>query len=140
MKFNFKIPKFIRFALVGVVNTLIDLGILNLLIFIFGVVQPLSFSIFKGISFVCALVNSYFMNKNFTFESKENSPKTFSLFVFYSLIGFLVNVASSSFMFSFLEGSQLDLNTHILATISGIFGTVLGLAVNYISYNFLVFK
>jgi len=140
MIFNFKIPKFIRFALVGVVNTLIDLGVLNLLIFIFGVVQPLSFSFFKGISFVCALVNSYFMNKNFTFESKENSSKTFSLFVFYSLVGFVVNVASSSMMFSFLISSQIHLNTHLLATISGIFGTALGLSVNYISYNFLVFK
>jgi putative flippase GtrA len=140
MKFNIKFPKFIRFALVGVVNTFIDLGFLNMLIFVFGLGHPYLFSVYKGFSFVCALINSYFMNRSFTFESKENSKKTFYLFVFYSLIGFVVNVASSSLVFYILSSQYIAINAHVSATLSGLIGTVLGLLVNYICYNFLVFK
>lgn len=132
------LPKFIRFAIVGVINTAVDLGILNILIGIFGLTQHFSFSLHKSVSFVCALLNSYFMNKSFTFEMKENSKKTFYLFVFYSLIGFVVNVASSSFIFYLLSVGQI--NTHIVASVSGLVGTAFGLLVNYICYNFLVFK
>ena len=82
MKFNLVIPKFIRFAIVGVINTIIDLGLLNILISIFGLAQPFLFSFYKGISFIiCALLNSYFMNKRFTFKVKENK-NILSIFLF----------------------------------------------------------
>lgn len=135
-----KTPKIIRFAAVGVANTVIDLGILNILIFIFGLTQPFLFSFYKSTSFICALLNSYFMNKSFTFGIKESKQKTFYLFVFFSLIGFMVNVTSSSFVFYALSSLGKDYAVHFLATISGIAGTVLGLSINYLSYKYIVFK
>lgn len=140
MKFNLVIPKFIRFAIVGVINTIIDLGLLNILISIFGLAQPFLFSFYKGISFICALLNSYFMNKRFTFKVKENKKYTFHLFIFFSLVGFIINVVSSSLLFYILSANQISLNTYIIATLSGIFGTILGFLINYINYNYFVFK
>ena len=43
--------QFAKFAAVGVLNTLIDAGILNALIVFTGVADGLSYSLFKGISF-----------------------------------------------------------------------------------------
>ncbi|KKT22093.1 MAG: Membrane protein, GtrA superfamily [Candidatus Nomurabacteria bacterium GW2011_GWF2_43_8] len=140
MKLNLAIPKFIRFAIVGVVNTVIDLSILNILILIFGLSQPFLFPFYKGFSFICAFLNSYFMNKNFTFRSKENKKYTFYIFCFFSFVGFLMNVIFSSLLFFTLISSHIFLNTHIIATFSGIFGTIVGLIINYLSYNNLVFK
>lgn len=140
MKFNLVIPKFIRFVVVGIINTSIDLGLLNILIAIFGVSQPFLFSFYKAISFIFALLNSYFMNKSFTFKIEENKRQTFYLFIFFSLIGLMVNVVSSSLLFYFLSSSHISFNTHIVATFSGIFGAILGLLINYINYNYFVFK
>lgn len=135
-----KTPKFVRFVVVGIVNTAIDLGVLNILIVIFGLAQPSLFSFYKSASFICALINSYFMNKSFTFGIKENKQKTFYLFIFFSLIGFMVNVTSSSLVFYALSSLSKDYSVHFLATISGIAGTVLGLSINYLSYKYIVFK
>lgn len=134
-----KTPRFVRFMVVGVVNTAIDLGVLNILIVIFGLTQPFLFSFYKSISFICALLNSYFMNKSFTFGIKENKQKTFYLFILFSLIGFMVNVTSSSLVFYALSLSKYY-SVHLLATISGIAGTILGLFINYLSYKYIVFK
>lgn len=140
MLFNLRYSKFVRFVFVGVVNTLIDLGVLNLLVFLFGVTSPLSFSFYKSVSFVCALVNSYFLNKNFTFQFKENNMRTFYSFVLFSLVGFSVNVIFSGLSFSIISTYQIFSDLHVIATVSAIVGTILGFIINYVSYNYLVFK
>ena len=60
----FKISRqFIRFAIVGVGNTLIDIGLLNLLIYChWGVLGA------NTAAFIVAATNSFFLNKYWTFE------------------------------------------------------------------------
>lgn len=140
MKSNLVIPKFIRFLIVGIANTAIDLGLLNILIAVFGLAQPFLFSLYKGVSFFCALLNSYYLNKNFTFKFRENRKRTFPLFILFSLTAFLVNVISASLLFHLLSSGQFSASPHLVATASGLFGAILGLFVNYSSYNYLVFK
>lgn len=140
MLLNIKIPRLVRFAIVGTINTVVDLGVLNILIYIFGLTQPYIFPLYKGISFTCAFMNSYFMNKNFTFKDRKKRKYNFYSFTFFSLISLLINVLSSSFLFYLLSSNYIFLNTHPIATLSGIFGAILGLFINYLSYNYLVFK
>lgn len=135
-----KINKIIRFALVGLVNTALDLAVLNLLVFLFGASDPFVFSIYKGISFCCALVNSYYMNKYFTFTHSNTNQKTFYVFVFFSLIGFVVNVLTSSFAFYLLSLNSGFIPHSLVITVSGLVGTFFGLTFNYINYSFFVFK
>ena len=60
-----------KFVLVGALNTFVDLGILNLLLVIFAVSAGWFYSLFKALSFICSVVNSYFWNKFWTYEQKE---------------------------------------------------------------------
>lgn len=87
-----------KFLLIGILNTLIDLGILNFLILITGAASGLSFSAFKGISFLVAVINSYFWNKFWTFEKKETTKakKEFVQFFIVALIGLGINVSIAS--------------------------------------------
>src|SRR3989344_6814534 len=68
-----KIPllwQFSKFALVGVLNTAIDFGILNLLIFVTGIASGLAIIPLNAVSFSTAIVNSSFWNKKWVFKTK----------------------------------------------------------------------
>lgn len=63
------VSQVVRFAIVGLMNTGVDLAVLNALIAIShrgG--SGFMYSIFKAISFLVAVVNSYFMNTRWTFR------------------------------------------------------------------------
>lgn len=135
-----KIFKFIRFFIVGVINTGLDLLILNLLVYIFTVSDPLLFSVCKGFSFVVAVINSYFMNKYFTFRKKETKKNDFYLFVLISLIGLIINMGISSVIFYFISLHPSSISLNIIASISAIIGALFSMILNYISYSYFIFK
>src|SRR3989344_2855150 len=95
-----KISKGLRelflFCVVGVINTLLDFIVLNGLLLATGNKSPAVFALIKSISFTIAAVNSYFLNKHFTFSYKENSIGTFSKFLSISIISFFINVGIAS--------------------------------------------
>jgi len=135
-----KIYQFIRFVIVGIFNTILDLVVLNLLVYIFSISDPLSFSICKGVSFIVALVNSYFMNKYFTFAQKETTNKNFYVFVIFSLVGLIVNISISSLTFYLLGFYSSTLSIALVTTLSGMTGSAFGMLINYFNYSFFVFK
>ncbi len=132
--------KIIRFGLVGVFNTIFDIAVLNGLISLFGISDPFIFSVYKGISFGFALVASYFLNTYFTFNLKHTSQKGFFIFLFFGLIGFIVNIVLSSIAFYILSMYSNVLSIHLIATISAIVGAIFGAVINYINYSYFVFK
>jgi len=74
----------IKFSITGLLNTIIDFSILNFLI------RILSWSVLPAntISFSVAVINSYFLNKNWTFKDKQPVRiKQFSAFLLVSLVG-----------------------------------------------------
>ncbi len=74
----------IKFSIIGLLNTIIDFSILNLL------VKVASFAVLPAntISFSLAVINSYFLNKYWTFKDKRPVHiKQFSLFLIISLVG-----------------------------------------------------
>ena len=129
-----------KFVLVGVLNTVIDLGILNLLMWQSGIVSGLLYSIFKGISFIAATSNSYFWNKFWTFDSKKAAgKKEFTQFFLISAIGFLINVGVASLIVNAV-GPQFGLSVKIWANVGAIAATFVGMTWNFIGYKFIVFK
>jgi len=59
-----------KFVEVGVLNTLVDLGILSLLMAVTGIAGGIWYPVFKGASFLTATTNSYFWNKIWTFQKE----------------------------------------------------------------------
>ena len=142
-----------KFGLIGVLNTLVDLGVLAFITFFFheyfyiesksAIILGITFySLYKAFSFIIANVNSYYWNKYWTFE-KNDSPKKqteFLQFFFVSVIGFTINVFVASIIFKKFLVSVTGLTTDQLGLIGAAFGSIAGLAWNFIGYKLWVFK
>ena len=126
----------IKFVIVGVSNTLVDLAVLNLFIFLTGIASGTPFIFFKGISFVVAVLNSYFWNRRWTFHSDR---KVFIRFFMISTIGLLLNVGTASFLVNIL-GPQFGLSEKIWANVGAVGGTLVVMTWNFLGYKFVVFK
>lgn len=129
-----------KFVLVGVLNTIVDIGVLNILILLSGIASGASYSIFKGFSFILSVINSYFWNKHWTFEKKrEKKPEEFLQFFIVSIVGFAINVISASLIVN-LIGPQFGLSSAIWANVGAIGAAFCGMTWNFLGYKFIVFK
>ena len=140
------IGQFVRFGLIGGMNTGVDLIILNILMFSTGLFEGAAYSAFKTISFAAAATFSYFMNKKWAFkdDSKEKEVRKFSQFFAVSIIGAIINVSVASLVVTFLKPALgvnfLFLNDGLWGSVGALFGTAFGLIWNFLGYKFIVFK
>jgi len=130
----------VKFAIIGSLNTLLDLGVLNLLILVTSIATGYWYSVFKGISFIIANTNSYFWNKYWTFSSgKSATTGEFGKFFTVSLIGFLINVGVASLIVN-IVGAPDGFSPERWANVGAITATAISLIWNFLGYKFLVFK
>lgn len=129
-----------KFFLVGTLNTFIDLGVLNIFIWISGIATGFFYSVFKAVSFLVATTNSYFWNKFWTFEKREKpTSKEFFKFLIVTAFGLLINVGVASFVVNVI-GPQLELSEKIWATVGAIIAAFFAFVWNFLSSKFIVFK
>lgn len=142
-----------KFGLIGVLNTLVDFGVLALVTLLFSAYFQIEattaligtvtfYSLYKAISFIVANISSYFWNKYWTFDqgSKKQTKSEFIQFFAVSVVGFLINVFVASFVFKVVLGSLINLTDGQLGLIGAAFGSIAGLAWNFIGYKLWVFK
>ena len=85
-----------------------DIAVLNLLIEITGAGHsgPM-FTVYKTISFVVALLNSFYMNSRWTFagcgSESRSTVSQGAQFVAISVVASIVNIASASYVATFLR-------------------------------------
>jgi putative flippase GtrA len=130
-----------RFVIVGFVNTAVDLAVLNSLIFLTHKGRNgLWFSLYKSISFLVAVANSYFINHSWTFDGRagRKSLTQAGQFLVVSLFGALINVSSASYVATFappIRGME-----GYWPSIAALAGTACGLASNFFGYKHIVFS
>jgi hypothetical protein len=130
-----------KFISVGILNTLIDWGILTVQVILTGINAGFGYGIFKSVSFLAAVFNSFAWNKYWTFK-KQDTGKTkqeLSQFLLLSLIGFCINVGVASFVVNII-GPQGGISPNLWATIGGAAATMFSMAWDFIAYKFIVFK
>jgi len=130
-----------KFGAVGASNFSIDIGVYSLLIFMTGITTGSFIPLFKGLSFIVAVVNSYLWNKHWSFEDKSKTDvgKEFIQFLTVSLIGIIINIGIVHYLVNVL-GSFGSIDGKTWATLSAIFSAVFVLTWNFVGYKFIVFK
>ncbi len=132
-----------KFVVVGALNTFIDLGVLNFLIFVTKIDARagILYGLFKFISFSCAATNSYFWNKTWTFEKGSRAEtKEFAGFYFVTGIGALINVGVAVFLVK-IVGPLFGITPNLWAgAVAPFIGVLCGFMWNFLSYKFLIFK
>lgn len=121
------INQFIKFNLVGILNTALDFAVFTLLIFL-GVQYLIS----QVISYSCGIINSYLWNKFWTFKQK----KGFSGFEALKFI--VVNILSLGISLLMLYVFRDKVGLHVM--VSKVIATFFSVIVNFTGNKFWVFK
>ncbi|MED4290769.1 GtrA family protein [Priestia megaterium] len=116
---------FIKFALVGVVNTLIDFVVYALLTTI-GV----NYILAQWISYSAGILNSYVMNRKWTFERKEKSSKRE---VISFVIVNLITLSLTSFLLTVLYNKW-----GVALLLSKLLITIVSVGINFIGTKLFV--
>ncbi|EKD24026.1 MAG: GtrA-like protein [uncultured bacterium] len=139
-----KIPfviQFSKFAAVGAVNSVLDWGILNVLITLSGVAAGPLYALFKAASFIIANINSYFWNKLWVFPGKAKMTfhEVMQFFV-VSAVGLVLNVATAALVVNGIAERVDGFSPKQWANIGAASATIISLAWNFVGYKFIVFK
>ena len=126
-----------KFAQVGVLNTAIDFGILNLLIFVTGITSGLSIIPLNAVSFSVAIINSFFWNEKWVFKAKKEA--NFITFVIVTLIGLAINSGIVYAITTFVPPTFVDSQT-LWANLAKVLATGISLIWNFTGYRLVVFK
>ncbi|PKL72188.1 hypothetical protein CVV26_02660 [Candidatus Kuenenbacteria bacterium HGW-Kuenenbacteria-1] len=131
------IKQFLKFSIVGIINTGLDLVFFNFLILATGIYKGGWLGVLNFIAFSLATVNSYFLNKFWVFKKKELS--SFSNFFLISLISCVINTSIvysvATFVSPFFGVSQL-----LWINIAKLLAIFISLFCNFFGYKFWVFK
>lgn len=120
--------RFIKFCIVGGINTAITFCVYYLLAKIIGINYLLS----SFVGYATGTLNSFILNKKWTFEDKENRVTIQLLeFTFVNLTSFGVNLFM---LYTFVETLNID------KVVSQIFAMFFSTVVNYIGSKIIVFR
>lgn len=132
---------FLKYALVGVTGTLLDVGLFALLI----ATTPLGDSVggrivAATISFVIAVVNNYTWNRLWTFADRKSSVrKQFGKFFVVSCGGWLLNVAFLT-LFSWVLIETFAFGSVTGGTLAKILASGVVLSYNFVANKIWTFK
>lgn len=135
------LAQFSRFAAVGLLNTAIDFGILNLLSRASGITAGLIVGGVNLPGFVVAVFNSYFWNKLWVFKDRGPEPffADFPKFIMVTGIGVLINSGIVIGLTTYV-GSSIGLEGGLALNIAKMAATILTLIWNFVGYKFFVFR
>jgi putative flippase GtrA len=100
--------RFIRFAIVGAIGTVIDFGVLNLLTILLHLPKLYA----QAISFTLAVFNNYFLNRHWTYPDSRSKSMwlQFGQFAMISIVGLIIRTPlfwALSALFTYVAGRML---------------------------------
>lgn len=135
------LSQFIKFAIVGVINTFVDFLVLNFLMWLTKIYSGWSIILLNSISFTCAVINSYFLNKHWTFAEAKDNKKSLQFIRFFlvSVGGILINNGIVYFGTTFVK-PIFNFSPHLWANGVKVTAVLASLIWNFVGYKIWVFK
>ncbi len=130
-----------KYGVIGVLNTLINAGIYNFLIFITDIAKGLMIDLFFVITFVITVINSFFWNKYWAFEERGAGTikkEALQFFTVSSIVA-LINTGLIHFLIN-VAGAPANLDPKIWANVALVFAIVVAFLGNFFGYKYIVFK
>ena len=132
------IGQILKFSVTGVLNTLLDFGIFNLLVAVTGVQAGWPLGLINMLSISAAATNSYFFNRTWTFNAgSERHHRQIIKFVIATAIVMIINSAVLMGVSSI--SSLIPISVLVLLNIGKILGAVFSATWNFAAYRQWVF-
>ena len=133
--------QFSKFVLIGGVNTAIDFAVLNIEIKLTGITSGSGLFVLNTISFLVAVINSYFMNKYWTFQdvTRNREETKFAQFIAVSLAGSGINSSIVAGITTFIAPA-FGISPILWANVAKLLATGISLVWNFVGYKLFVFK
>jgi putative flippase GtrA len=131
---------FIRFAIVGALNTLLDIGCTNLFIFLLQPSSKVALFFISIASSSIATCNSYLMNRSWTFRA-EGTKSLRQALLFFLIAGLAMIINASLFLFCLgYVAKKWSLSGFLAINIAKCCGVFSGVGFSFIGYRFAVFS
>jgi len=130
-----------KYGVIGVLNTFLNAGIYNFLIFITNIVSGFTIDSFFVVAFVITVTNSFLWNRYWTFEQigTETVSKDAFQFFFVSTVVAVINFVILHIIINVI-GAPVGIDLKIWANIALAFTIITAFFGNFFGYKFLVFK
>lgn len=135
------VGQFLRFVLVGFINTTINFIVLNFLSYLTGITSGPHVIYLAGISFVVATTNSYYMNKYWAFHDSSHfhEGRQITLFLLVSLVGLAIN-SGLVYLVTTHVNPMFNLTPKLWLNAAAVVATGISMIWNFIGYRIFVFK
>ena len=133
--------RFSKFTLVGVSNAVVDIGTLNLFLWLASTRDPSLLALYNGVGLLLANLNSYFWNTRWTFRSraKRRDPRQRILFA----LQILLNISVSNGLFFVLIRPVLvytDIPAYLAGNVVKIISVVVASTISFFVLRYVVFS
>ena len=132
--------RFSKFSIVGFSNAVVDIGTLNLLLWLDYTKEPWILAVYNGIALLLANINSYVWNTTWTFRGRANhNRRQTTLFALQAL----VNISVSNGLFYLLVRLLLIYNlvpAWIVGNTAKIISVVVASVLSFFIMRYLVFS
>lgn len=130
-----------KYGLIGVLNTLLGLSIVNLFATLTGITTGIGAGSFVIAGFVVANTHSFFWNKYWAFGggSATNAPVQYMEFLVVTAISSLLGATLVAGLTNFIA-PPLGLNSHQWLNLANVFAIAISLVWNFVGYKFFVFR
>lgn len=131
--------RFSKFSVVGLINAVVDLAVLNLLLWAYPTEEPWQFVLYNFVALVLANVNSYVLNSLWTFRGQAHpSLKQGGLFALQALVG--VGVSSALFwIFISYTLNSTGLSPVVAGNVAKVISTAIASTLSYFVQRHVVF-
>ena len=132
--------RFSKFTLVGVSNAIVDIGVLNLFLWLQPTRNPWELGLYNGIALVLANVNSYVWNSMWTFRGRAD-PNNRQRILFG--VQALINIAVSNGLFLALVRPVLiytDIPTYLTGNVAKIISILVASTLSFFLMRYFVFS